>query len=91
VAHLPPGQALRFQDAVGDPAWLVHEQDGRFRAFSAVCTHAGCTVDISGGEFVCPCHGGSYDIRTGAVTGGPPPRSLPALPVRVVDGGVRLV
>jgi thiosulfate dehydrogenase [quinone] large subunit len=91
AAGLPPGRALRFQDANGDPAWLVHEQDGGFRAFSAVCTHAGCTVDVSDGEFVCPCHGGRYDIRTGAVTGGPPPVSLPSLPIRVVDGGVRLV
>ena len=91
AAQVSPGHAVRFSDDNGDPAWLVHETSGDFRAFSAVCTHAGCTVDVSGGEFVCPCHGGTYDIATGAVTGGPPPRPLAPLQIRVVNGDVRLV
>ena len=91
ASDLPPGRAVRFSDTNGDPAWLLHEPNGDFRAFSAVCTHAGCAVDLSGGQFVCPCHGGSYSAATGAVLGGPPPSPLPALPIKVVDGDVRLV
>jgi thiosulfate dehydrogenase [quinone] large subunit len=91
ASALPPGRALRFTDNHGNPAWLLHEQDGTFRAFSAVCTHAGCPVDLSGGQFVCPCHGGTYSATTGAVLGGPPPSPLPALSVRVVNGDVRLL
>lgn len=91
AAKMPPGEALRFSDAQGNPAWLVHETSGDFRAFSAVCTHAGCVVDISGGEFVCPCHGGSYSVTSGQVLGGPPPQPLQRLDVRVIDGDVRLV
>ena len=91
VSELPPGRALRFTDDNGAPAWLLHEDNGDFRAFSAVCTHAGCTVDLSGGEFVCPCHGGTYSVQNGAVLGGPPPSALPALHVQVVNGKVRLV
>ena len=91
AAQLAPGAAVRFSDDNGDPAWLVHETNGDFRAFSAICTHAGCAVDISGGQFVCPCHGGTYDISSGEVTGGPPPQPLAPLKVDVVNGDVRLV
>jgi thiosulfate dehydrogenase [quinone] large subunit len=87
---VPTGHFVSFQDAGGGPAYLVHTPQG-FRAFSAICTHAGCTVGLSGGQFVCPCHGGRYSAETGAVLGGPPPRPLEQLPVRVVDGQVRLV
>jgi len=33
---------------------------------------------------VCPCHGGAYDSR-GLVTGGPPPRPLDRVDIKVVD------
>lgn len=91
AARLPAGEALQFTDDNGDPAWLIHESAGDFKAFSAVCTHAGCTVQPSGGQFICPCHGGSYSITTGQVLGGPPPAPLTALPIKVVAGSVRLV
>jgi cytochrome b6-f complex iron-sulfur subunit len=48
-----------------------------FAALSDVCTHNGCTVSYSGGssQFVCPCHGGTYDA-SGNVVSGPPPSAL---------------
>ena len=91
ASDLPPGRALRFADGNGNPAWLLHEPNGDFRAFSAICTHAGCSVDLSGGQFVCPCHGGTYSASDGSVLGGPPPSPLPALRIKVVSGDVRLV
>ena len=70
----------------------MHEPSGGFRAFDAVCTHAGCTVEYSQGVgFVCPCHGGRYDAETGAVIAGPPPAPLPPVQITVVGGEVRLV
>jgi Rieske Fe-S protein len=44
------------------------------------CAHLGCPVrwlvNTDGvGEFLCPCHGGIYDINGGWV-GGPPPRGM---------------
>jgi thiosulfate dehydrogenase [quinone] large subunit len=91
AADVPVGRAFRFSDSNGDPAWLLHEPGGEFRAFSAICTHAGCTVSLSGGQFACPCHSGRYSTADGSVLGGPPPSPLPALNVRVVNGDVRLV
>jgi len=52
-----------------------------FKALSLICTHNGCTVNYRGtGGFLCPCHGGTYDIN-GNVTGGPPPSPLPTYQV----------
>jgi thiosulfate dehydrogenase [quinone] large subunit len=60
----------------GQPDIVIRQADGSLAAFSAVCTHAGCTVGYQGGEILCPCHGATYDQQTGAVTGGPAPSGL---------------
>jgi len=45
-----------------------------FIAVAQTCTHQGCTVTYARGAqtFVCPCHGGTYDLN-GNVIAGPPP------------------
>jgi Rieske Fe-S protein len=59
------------------------------RAFSATCTHQGCTVDgVTDGRITCPCHGSVFDATTGAVVQGPATEALPAVAVTVVDGTV---
>jgi rieske iron-sulfur protein len=56
-------------------------------AFSAICTHAGCSVSgwkAADRHFLCPCHGSVYDpAARGRVVAGPAPRPLPALPLRI--------
>jgi thiosulfate dehydrogenase (quinone) large subunit len=90
--RIPVGHALQFNDpGTGGPAWLVHESPQTFRAYSAVCTHAGCRVDFDrpGNQFACPCHGATFDARNGQVTGGPAPSPLQAIAVRQIAGEVR--
>jgi Rieske Fe-S protein len=51
---------------------------GQFKAFSATCTHQGCTVTrVQGGLIRCPCHQSQFDIATGSPTGGPATKPLP--------------
>lgn len=91
TSAVPTGHAVQFHDpSSGEPAYVVHGKDGTFAAFSAVCTHAGCTVGFDGAqqEFVCPCHGGVYSARTGQVLGGPPPAPLARIPVSVRGGQI---
>ncbi len=61
-------------------------------AFSAICTHNGCEVDESLGDnqtIFCSCHNSTFDPReSGGVVGGPAPRRLPQLPLRIVDARV---
>ncbi len=87
------GQAVPATDpSSGDPVWIVHTGKG-FRAFSAICTHAGCPVQYvaSAGEFGCPCHGSIFSGSTGQVLQGPAVTPLPPVQVVVVDGTIRLV
>jgi len=88
---VPVGQAGQFTDpASGSPAWLVRLSPNRCVAFSAICTHAGCSVGYqsSNQEFVCPCHGGTYSARTGRVLAGPPPAPLKEIPARIAGGQI---
>lgn len=66
--------------------WVLLEQDNddRLKVFSPVCSHMGCNVAWNAEEklFVCPCHGGKYDID-GKVVAGPPPRPLQLLDVQI--------
>jgi Rieske Fe-S protein len=77
VDQMPAGSGLVFP--LGSrPAILIHTPDGKWRAFSARCTHLSCTVryrqDL--GLMWCPCHDGRFDL-TGKNVAGPPPRPLP--------------
>ena len=56
--------------------FIIKTNNG-YNALSLVCTHAGCTVSYNNSlhEFICPCHGGTFNIN-GAVIGGPPPSAL---------------
>jgi len=58
-------------------------------AISSRCAHVGCPVRwVAAAEsFVCPCHGGVYDVR-GIRIGGPPPRPLDRFYTLVRRGGV---
>jgi Rieske Fe-S protein len=65
---------------------------GQYKAFSAVCTHAGCIMsEVANGTIDCPCHGGQFKITNGAVVAGPPPSPLPAQSVKIVNGQVVLL
>jgi cytochrome b6-f complex iron-sulfur subunit len=87
-SEVAPGSAFKFKDS-GNPAFLVHLDNGDFVAYSAVCTHQGCDVAYQGGELACPCHGSVFDPANGAeVVAGPAPRPLPEIPVKVEGGEV---
>ena len=75
---------------VQNSVWLYSEDGEQFTAYNGRCTHLGCgfAFDTEKKVFHCPCHHGLFDVKTGAVVGGPPPRGLDTLPVRVEDGEV---
>jgi menaquinol-cytochrome c reductase iron-sulfur subunit len=70
--------------------WLFSEDGEKFKAYSARCTHLGCAFvwDDEAKNFLCPCHHGRFDLKTGAVLDGPPPRPLDELEVQVRDSAV---
>ena len=86
------GAAASFTDPFQQiPAFVVHPSSGVYRAFSAICTHAGCQVAFSeaADQFQCPCHGSIYNGATGAVIQGPAVNPLPSIGITVAsDGGL---
>ena len=89
------GGALSFADRLhGGPGIIVDLGGGNVAAYSAVCTHAGCTVEYAARQRLlgCPCHGAIFDPAHGArVLRGPARRPLPAVPVTVAaDGAIHL-
>lgn len=87
--QLPAGTALMFKFG-SRPAMLIHHEDGSWVAFSAKCTHLGCTVQFEPKQqrIFCACHNGVYDMKTGANVSGPPPKPLERYQVEVADGQV---
>ncbi len=89
LSDIPVGGAIAAKSG-GKSIIISQPTAGTVAAFSAICTHMGCTVAPSsdGKELDCPCHGSKYNATTGAVIGGPAPKPLPAVPVKVVNGAV---
>jgi Rieske Fe-S protein len=62
-----------------------------FKAFTATCTHQGCTVGtVKDGVIICPCHGSRYSITDGSVVQGPAPSPLAELAIEVTAGRITL-
>ena len=71
-----------------NPIVLSQPTEGKVVAFSAVCTHQGCTVAPAGKEFDCPCHGSRFNADTGAVIQGP--AALPLKKLKVTVAGEKV-
>ncbi|MFB6268032.1 MAG: ubiquinol-cytochrome c reductase iron-sulfur subunit [Halodesulfurarchaeum sp.] len=90
------------EDQLQEPTKLDWTDQG-FVAYSAVCTHLGCTVgweesdekpsnvppeQRQGPSLLCPCHISSFNPYRGAqVMGGPAPRPVPQIGVQVTEEG----
>lgn len=85
ASKFPVGSAQKFVAANGAPAYLFRTKAGVF-AYSAICTHQGCTVDYlkAGKKLICPCHSGSFDpFDSAKVVAGPPERPLDKISVSI--------
>lgn len=77
-----PGESFTFSyPGEDDPAIGVRLADGSLVAYSSVCTHLACAVlwIKESGNLECPCHDGVFDVGSGQVLAGPPPRPLPKI------------
>lgn len=90
AANLAPGSSLNFlYPNEGDTAILVRAPDGGYYAYGQKCTHLACPVyyERQRDRLECPCHEGGFEVRTGNVIYGPPPRPLDRIRLEVRDGG----
>ena len=88
TSAIPVGGGKVFPDQI---VVVTQPKSGHFKAFSATCTHMGCTVtQVKAGLIICPCHGSEYSISDGSVQAGPAPAPLPTRKITVRNGDIML-
>jgi 3-phenylpropionate/trans-cinnamate dioxygenase ferredoxin subunit len=92
LAELAPG-TMRCVELDGVPVLLVHGKDGGVHAVHNICSHAYARMDegrLRGNRVICPLHGASFDVRTGAVLGAPATAPLASFRVRIADDHIEV-
>ncbi|MGW7411899.1 Rieske (2Fe-2S) protein [Streptomyces sp. NPDC054863] len=88
TSDIPVGGGKVFKE---EKVVVTQPVAGSFKAFSATCTHQGCSVaDVAGGTINCPCHGSKFRVADASVAGGPAPQPLPPRAITVESGSIRL-
>jgi Rieske Fe-S protein len=88
ASDVPVGGGTIYKDA---KVVVTQPKAGEYKAFTAVCTHAGCLVGaVANGTINCPCHGSEYSITDGSVVRGPAPSPLAGKAISVKGGTVTL-
>ncbi|MEU8027133.1 Rieske 2Fe-2S domain-containing protein [Streptomyces sp. NPDC049099] len=68
---------------------VSRDGSGELKAYSTICTHAGCPINkLEGTTLVCPCHGSQFDAVTGKVVQSPATEPLVTLPVKTTNGRI---
>jgi nitrite reductase/ring-hydroxylating ferredoxin subunit len=88
--NLLPNSSLNFRyPTEKDTAILIRSENGSYYAYGQKCTHLTCPVyyDTGHKRIECPCHEGAFDVITGKVLHGPPPRPLDFIELEVRENG----
>lgn len=84
VSDLPVGGSLSV--AVEGNTYLLYRKDeSTVLAYTAICTHQGCTVGLGKNDFKCPCHGSEFSHDDGSRVAGPAKKPL-ARYAAAIDG-----
>lgn len=90
VDDVPAGTNKAFMVAEQD-VLICHSKTGEIYAVINMCSHALQKLEggrMRGFKIICPLHGASFDMRSGAVTGPPAYEAIKTFPVKVEDGKI---
>ena len=91
TSDLKPNQ-MKPVNVNGKPILLANI-NGEYYAIGNKCTHMQCTLtngELKGEVVQCPCHGSRFNVKTGAVVGGPAALPETKYKVKVVNGQVQI-
>lgn len=87
LIRLRPGQTVKARKGQANYGWPPEKPE--YVAFSKICTHAGCPASLFEQQttrILCPCHQSQFEVLEDAKpVFGPASRSLPKLPLDVVE------
>ncbi len=71
------------------PGILIYTEDGKIKAFSAICSHLDCIVQYRDDlkHIWCACHNGHFDLF-GKNISGPPPNPLEEFKVTIINDDI---
>src|SRR6516162_6931322 len=78
---------LHPNDVIGR-VWLIRRPNDEVDAFTTICPHLGCSInyDKAAALFICPCHGGSFELnghlKANTAAKNPAPRGMDRLACR---------
>lgn len=78
---------------VKDQKVLLANVNGKYYAIGDKCMHRGCQLskgELKGETVVCPCHGSTYDLKTGNFTKGPTKKPEPAYELKVENTDIMI-
>ena len=88
AADVPVGGGKIYKDAA---VVVTQPTKGKYKAFTATCTHTGCLVgEVADGTINCFCHGSKYSIKDGSVVAPPAPKPLAPKEITVAGGKIAL-
>ncbi|MGH3932230.1 MAG: Rieske (2Fe-2S) protein [Pseudonocardiaceae bacterium] len=88
TADIPVGGGEIFP---AEEVVVTQATPGKFRAFSAICTHQSCPVSkVADGTINCTCHGSKFAVTDGSVVNGPAKKALPQRQIAVEGDTIRL-
>lgn len=102
MADTPYSRIIRLADLesgrthsteIGGQQVLLCNTGHGVHAVSGLCTHVAARLDegrLRGHRLTCLLHGASFDVRSGAVLGGPACRPLLSYPTRIADGYIEV-
>jgi Rieske Fe-S protein len=88
LSDITVGEAISAAGTGGAKIIVARPTTTTVAAFSAVCTHQGCTVAPAGNQLNCPCHGSVFDTTTGEVLQGPASRALDKVTVTLSGNNI---
>ena len=78
---------------INDQKILLANVNGNYYAIGDKCMHRGCQLSkgkLQGETVVCPCHGSTYDLKTGNFVKGPTKKPEPAYELKVENNDIMI-
>jgi len=76
---------------INDHKILLANVNGNYYAIGNKCMHRGCTLsegELNAETVVCPCHGSTYELKTGNFITGPTKKPEPAYELKVENNSI---
>jgi 3-phenylpropionate/trans-cinnamate dioxygenase ferredoxin component len=91
IDDVKPNSMMRV--TISDQKILLANVNGNYYAIGDVCMHRGCKLsegELEGETVICPCHGSTYDLKTGNFLKGPTKKGEPTYNLKIENNDIMI-